>query len=900
MAENAVTLLAVLAENLLMLLKEEGKTLSGVHKDVEHIKNLVKNIKPFMKNAEEKVLIEESVKNWMNGLREVMFRMEDVVDLYLFKVAKRDGMRKKIKSIKHRHRISSEIKDIRQTLDDLFISISTRLQLLPSHGDTLPNTIPRAHFVKESQLVGIEQNMQKFRDWLAKANSPLLVVVGAAGIGKTSIVKNVYNKQTKLNQPKKKKDFDFCVWITMTQADSWYPIMQIKEKILMADPLGSSSLRSATRENLTEKLREYFIDKRCLIVLDDVKELKVWDVIQFAIPQHRVIITTQRDDFPNNIGGDTSVEKIKLEPLSLEDALKLFHQKVKHVQFPELSQLSKEFMEKCNGVPLAIVAISSLLSTVKSAIEWRRVRDDLGSLLRSHHHLETVRHVLLQSYQELPYRLKQCFLYFGHFPQGYSISCKRLIRLWIAEDFVEGDTQNKSMEELGGEYLAELICRGLVHASRVDFDGIPRSCHVYNLMHEIISSICKDQMFCHVMEDVSTPVNSNMDFIHRRLSIIKKNDSATMERDQKWGKVRSCFVFDDAKKWQVNNHFFSSFEFLIRLDLSDACLSVDVLPEQVGNLLNLKYLSLRNTNIMSLPESIGNLVNLQTLDLKQTKLHEVKIDKLVKLRHLLAYYVSDQSSEWYCLEGLRLSEGVQNLESLQNLSYLDVTGGRIIKGLQKLTKLRKLGIIKLEAKHCEALCNSIEHMINLCSLSIGALGKQDMLKLQSLNPPLSLKRLYLYGRLGELPSWISTLPNLIRLYLKWSDLKQDPLHYLKDLPQLLYLELYDAYKGERLDFGNGWLKLKVLYLGLLPNLKTIEIGKGKVPCLEILKIGRCHQMIRLPKDIQNLKHLEKLYLYDMHEQFIKRLCDERSEDYWIINKIPLVEYSNNDHFASFS
>ena len=255
----------------------------------------------------------------------------------------------------------------------------------------------------------------------------------------------------------------------------------------------------------------------------------------------------------------------------------------------------------------------------------------------------------------------------------------------------------------------------------------------------------------------------------------------------------------------------------------------------------------------------------------------------------------------YCLEGLRISEGVQILESLQNLSYLDVTGGSIINALQKLTKLRKLGIIKLEAQNGEALCNSIEHMMNLCSLSIGALGKEGMLKLESLRyPPLSLKRLYLYGRLGTLPTWISNLPNLIRLYLKWSDLKQDPLDYLKELPQLLHLELYDAYKGEKLHFRNGWLKLKVLYLGLLPKLKSIEIGKGKVPCLEVLKIGRCHQMIRLPRDIQNLKHLEKLYLYDMHEQFVERLCDERSEDYWIINKIPLVEYSNNDHFASFS
>lgn len=569
------------------------------------------------------------------------------------------------------------------------------------------------------------------------------------------------------------KDFDFCVWITMphSQPDDFNLIKQIKDKVVMTDPRASPSLRSETVEDLAEKLRGYLREKRCLIVFDDVRELKFWKTIQYAIPLHRVIITTQNANFPNHIGSDTSVEVHKLEPLSLQDALKLFHQKVKQLQFPELSHLSKEFMEKCNGVPLAIVALSSLLSTKKSAIEWKRVLHNLGSLLQSNTDLELVQQVMLLSYRDLPSHLKQCFLYFGLFPEGYSISCMRLIRLWVAEGFLKADTGDKSMEEFGDEYLDELICRGLVHISRVDFDGRPKSCHVYNFMHMIIARICEEQVFCHVMDDIRTPPNSNMDFIRRRLSIIKKKNYANMERAENWEKVRSCFVFDDAKKWQVNNHFFSSFEFLIRLDLSDASLCIDVLPQQVGNLLNMKYLSLRNTNIKSLPKSIGNLVNLQTLDLKQTKVHEVEIKKLVKLRHLLAYYVNNQNSDLDRLEGLRLSKGIQNLESLQKLSFLEATDS-IINGLEKLTKLRKLGIIKLEEQHGETLCKAIEGMINLCSLSIGALGKQGMLKLQSLrNPPLSLKRLYLNGRLGTLPVWIPKLIHLKRLYLKWSDLK---------------------------------------------------------------------------------------------------------------------------------
>ena len=91
---------------------------------------------------------------------------------------------------------------------------------------------------------------------------------------------NNNNKQTKLNQQKKKhkKDFDFCVWITMpqTQADSLYPIMQIKENILLADPPGSTSLRNATMEDLAQKLREYLTGKTCLIVLEYLTKISIF------------------------------------------------------------------------------------------------------------------------------------------------------------------------------------------------------------------------------------------------------------------------------------------------------------------------------------------------------------------------------------------------------------------------------------------------------------------------------------------------------------------------------------------------------------------------------------------------------------------------------------------------
>uniref|UniRef100_UPI002623B4C3 leucine-rich repeat domain-containing protein n=1 Tax=uncultured Microscilla sp. TaxID=432653 RepID=UPI002623B4C3 len=60
------------------------------------------------------------------------------------------------------------------------------------------------------------------------------------------------------------------------------------------------------------------------------------------------------------------------------------------------------------------------------------------------------------------------------------------------------------------------------------------------------------------------------------------------------------------------------------------------LPENLGKLVNLKYLFLKNTQLTSLPESIGELVNLQELCLSDTQLTSLpeNLGKLVNLKHL--------------------------------------------------------------------------------------------------------------------------------------------------------------------------------------------------------------------------------------------------------------------------
>ncbi|CBI37304.3 unnamed protein product, partial [Vitis vinifera] len=94
------------------------------------------------------------------------------------------------------------------------------------------------------------------------------------------------------------------------------------------------------------------------------------------------------------------------------------------------------------------------------------------------------------------------------------------------------------------------------------------------------------------------------------------------------------------------------------------------IPEDLGNLLHLRYLSLRKTRVRMLPRSIGKLQNLQTLDLKYSLVEDlpVEINRLQKLCNILCFDYAYKA---------------------------DLRWDSIITELGKLRQLRKLGITKL-------------------------------------------------------------------------------------------------------------------------------------------------------------------------------------------------------------
>ena len=213
---------------------------------------------------------------------------------------------------------------------------------------------------------------------------------------------------------------------------------------------------------------------------------KIWDYIKCAFPcndkGNRIIITTRNEDVAPSSNESLDYYVYKLPFLPFEKAFELFHKKVFQRERgqcpPNFVDFSRGIVERCGGLPLAIVAIGGLFSTkTKVASEWSKVLDSLSSEFETNSCLKSITRILSFSYHDLPYNLKACFLYFRMFPEECSINCARLTQIWIAEGFVK-DKKGQTLEDIAQDYLNQLILRSLAQVDREDFIGRIRNCRV--------------------------------------------------------------------------------------------------------------------------------------------------------------------------------------------------------------------------------------------------------------------------------------------------------------------------------------------------------------------------------------------------------------------------------------
>ncbi|XP_058111952.1 putative disease resistance protein At1g50180 [Magnolia sinica] len=359
MAESAVNFLI---QYLGPLLVNEVQSLKGVGREVRELINEFESIRSVLRDADARQDTDEGLKTWVKQIREVAYNIEDVLDEFMVGQAQeQQGARrcinflhKLIKQPMVRHKTASSIRDIKTRVHSVkerkdAYSLDSMEQTSSSKkmSDQWYDPRLKALFIEEVDLVGIDVPRRQLIEWLVDKDSRLLTisVVGIGGIGKTTLVKKVYDNQ------QVKKCFETYAWITVSQSFK-------------------------AEELLRSMVKQFFEEKK------DPSPQAVWNFIRNALPNNeygsRVIITTRKGDVASSSCIGPSDLIYNLKPLHATEAWSLFCKKRNGQKVEDIRVIEKALRSLTTKFEHVVVVIEESKDLDKLFIE------ELGGLLQVH------------------------------------------------------------------------------------------------------------------------------------------------------------------------------------------------------------------------------------------------------------------------------------------------------------------------------------------------------------------------------------------------------------------------------------------------------------------------------------------------------------------------------------
>ncbi|BAS78667.1 Os02g0478300 [Oryza sativa Japonica Group] len=234
--------------------------------------------------------------------------------------------------------------------------------------------------------------------------------------------------------------------------------------------------------------------------------------------------------------------------------------------------------------------------------------------------------------------------------------------------------------------------------------------------------------------------------------------------------------------------------------------------------------------------------------------------------------------------GVEAPDGIGQLNDLQTLGVVNVAVRKaILRELEKLTKLHKLGLTGVNKENSQAVMSVIANLSLLHSLSLRAEGDQGLQGCldHKFSPPSKLQSLKIYGNLVTLPTWITQLQNLAKLKLRSTQLKLAlSLEVLGKLPHLAILRLWkNSFKSKELIFlfqQGTFPSLLLLEIKDIDGLKSLSFTQGAMPRLELLHTDNCiHIDNNGFSGVSSLPSLKEVMLKgDYNDKLLKNLRNQ--------------------------
>ena len=750
--------------------------------DVSLLKNLKSTLlmlQVVLHYAEKKQIIDPTVKELFYYLRLALFevaKLFDQMDLF-------------------RYQTQTAIDQVLHNIPSLFKRLNSEMQSLIEILDCLSSEeqLGSSILVDEYSLYGRDSDIKKMKNLLLSSDCDddskirVISIVGMAGIGKTALAKLLYN------DPQVNDQFELKLWADISKDchdfddyDGLSVFETIFESVTSQTIINDNSI---TNRNDTSDVKTVY--PKFLLVLDDVWDPKsvnwmlMMDIFNVGKPGSRIIITTRHERVPISMQTFFSVHYLR--PLEIEDCWSIV---ARHASGPNnyqqrsnLEEIGMEIAKKCDGLPLAAVALGNFLHTKFYPDGWNYVLESDILELGDH----TLNSSLHSSYHYLSIPLKQCFEYCSIFPKKSIFEKKMVVQLWVAEGFVEFST-TQSWEKVGEEYFDELVSRSLIHRRSIDDDEA--SFEMNNLIHDLATMVSGSNYIRYGRGRHLSYNRELYDSFNKFDKLYGLNDLRSFLALPLQRQLPLCLLSN-----KVVHDFLPTMKQLRVLSLSNYK-SITEVPNSIENLLHLRYLNLSHTKIerlpseicrlynlqflllagcrrlVELPEDLGLLVNLLHLDVNDTALREmpVQISKLEKLQILSDFAVSRHNG------GLKVGElekyahlhGKLSISQLQNVNDP-------FEAVQANMKMKeRVDELALEWDCCSAFSDSqIQSVV-----------------LEHLRPSTNLKTLTIKGYGGiSFPNWLgdSLFSNMVYLRISNCDdcLWLPPLGQLGNLKELI-------------------------------------------------------------------------------------------------------------------